>query len=208
MSSIFEQLTSQLGGHTDQIAQMLGADPGATAKAIQAAIPMLVTGMAKNAQQPGGADALHSALAQHDGSILDSAINVFSELQANQGGGGIGGGGIGGSILGHILGNNRGAAEQGLAKASGLDLSQIARLLPLLAPLVLAVLGKAKSTQGLDTGGLTDLLGREHEHAQAQQPGLMGMLGSLFDKNHDGSMVDEAMQMGTGLLGSLFGGGK
>lgn len=202
MSSIFEQLTSQLGGHTDQIAEMLGADSGSTAKAIQAAIPMLVTGMAKNAQQPGGADALHSALGQHDGSILDSALNVFSELQAGQGGG------IGGSILGHILGNNRGAAEQKLAQASGLDLSQIARLLPLLAPLVLAVLGKAKNTQGLDTGGLTDLLGREHEHAQEQQPGLMGMLGGLFDKNHDGSMMDEAMQMGTGLLGSLFGGKK
>jgi hypothetical protein len=202
MSSIFEQLTSQLGGHTDQIAEALGADPGATAKAIQAAIPMLVTGMAKNAQQPGGADALHNALEQHDGSILDSALNVFSELQSGQGGG------IGGSILGHILGNNRGAAEQGLAQASGLDLSQIARLLPLLAPLVLAVLGKAKNAQGLDPGGLTDLLGREHEHAQAQQPGLMGMLGSLLDKNHDGSMMDEAMQMGTGLLGSLFGGQK
>lgn len=200
MSSIFEQLTSQLAGHTDQIAETLGADPGATAKAIQAAIPMLVTGMAKNAQQPGGADALHSALDQHDGSILDSALNVFSELQTGQGGG------IGGGILGHILGNNRGAAEQGLAQASGLDLSQIARLLPLLAPLVLAVLGKAKNTQGLDSGGLTDLLGREHQHAQAQQPGLMGMLGSLLDKNHDGSMMDEAMQMGTGLLGSLFGG--
>ncbi|HEV7669317.1 MAG TPA: DUF937 domain-containing protein [Thermoanaerobaculia bacterium] len=202
MSSIFEQLTSQLGGHTDQIAETLGADPGATAKAIQAAIPLLVTGMAKNVQKPGGADALHSALAQHDGSILDSALNVFSELQANQGGG------IGGSILGHILGGNRGAAEQGLAQASGLDLSQIARLLPLLAPLVLAALGKAKQTQGLDSGGLTDLLGREHEHAQTQQPGLMGMLGGLLDKNHDGSMMDEAMQMGTGLLGSLFGGQK
>ncbi|HXU33849.1 MAG TPA: DUF937 domain-containing protein [Thermoanaerobaculia bacterium] len=202
MSSIFEQLTSQLDGHTDQIAEAIGADPGATAKAIQAAIPMLVTGMAKNVQQPGGADALHSALGQHDGSLLDSALNVFSELQGNQGGG------IGGGILGHILGANRGAAEQGLAKASGLDLSQIARLLPLLAPLVLAVLGKAKHTQGLDTGGLTDLLGREHEHAQAQQPGLMGMLGSLFDKNHDGSMMDEAMQMGGGLLGSLLGGQK
>lgn len=196
MSSIFEQLTSQLGGHTDQIAETLGADPGATAKAIQAAIPLLVAGMAKNAQQPGGADALHNALDQHDGSILDSALNVFSELQTNQGGG----------ILGHVLGANRGAAEQGLAQASGLDLSQIARLLPLLAPLVLGALGKAKQTQGFDVNGLQDLLGREREQAQAQQPGLMGMLGSLFDKNHDGSVMDEAMQMGTGLLGSLFGG--
>lgn len=202
MSSIFEQLTSQLGGHTDQIAEVLGADPGSTAKAIQAAIPMLVTGMAKNAQHPEGASSLHNALDQHDGSILDSALNVFSELQGNQGGG------IGGGILGHILGANRGAAEQGLAKASGLDLSQIARLLPLLAPLVLGALGKAKQTQGFDVNGLQDLLGRERERAQAQEPGLMGMLGNLFDKNHDGSVMDEAMQMGTGLLGSLFGGKK
>ncbi len=206
MSSIFEQLSSQLGGHTDQIAELLGADSGSTAKAIQAAIPLLVTGMAKNAQAPEGASSLHNALDQHDGGILDSALNVFSELQANQGGGT--GGGMGGGILGHILGGNRGAAEQGLAQASGLNLSQIARLLPLLAPLVLGALGKAKQTQGFDVNGLQDLLGREREHAQAKEPGLMGMLGSMFDKNIDGSVMDEAMQMGTGLLGSLFGGKK
>ncbi len=198
MSSIFEQLTSQLSGHTDQIAETIGADPASTARAIQAAIPLLVTGMAKNVQQPGGASALHSALEQHDGGILDQALNVFSELQGNQGGG----------ILGHILGANRGAAEQGLAKASGLDLSQIMRLLPLLAPLVLGALGKAKRNHGLDEGGLTDLLGREKAHVQEQQPGLMGMLGGLLDKNHDGSVMDEAMEMGTSLLGSLFGGKK
>ncbi len=207
MSSIFEQLSSQLGGHTDQIADLLGADPGATGKAIQAAIPMLVSGLAKNSQKPGGADALHRALDQHDGSILDSALSVFSELQAGQGAGG-GGGGLGGSILGHILGGNRGAAEQGLAQASGLDLSQIARLLPLLAPLVMAALGKAKQTHGFDAGGLQDMLGREHQRAQEQDPGLMGMLGGLLDRNHDGSMMDDAVQMGTGLLGSLFGGQK
>ncbi len=198
MSSIFEQLTSQLGGNADQISQLIGADSGATAKAIQAAIPMLVTGLAKNAQAPGGADALNGALDQHDGSILDSAMDMFSGL----------GGSNGGGILGHILGSNQGAAEQGLAKASGLDLSQIARLLPLLAPLVMAALGKAKQNNGLDAGGLTDLLGREHAHAEASQPGLMGMLGGLLDKNNDGSMMDEAMQMGTSLLGSLFGGKK
>ncbi len=198
MSSIFEQLTAQLGGHTDQIADLLGADPESTAKAIQAAVPLLVTGMAKNTQQSGGANALHAALDQHDGSILDQALNVFSEMQAGQGGG----------ILGHILGANRGAAEQGLAKASGLDLSQIARLLPLLAPLVLGALGKAKQSNGLDAGGLTDLLGREQAHVEATQPGLMGMLGGLLDKNKDGSMMDEAMQIGTSLLGSLFGGKK
>ncbi len=198
MSSIFEQLTAQLGGHTDQIADLLGADPESTAKAIQAAVPLLVTGMAKNTQQSGGANALHAALDQHDGSILDQALNVFSEMQAGQGGG----------ILGHILGANRGAAEQGLAKASGLDLSQIARLLPLLAPLVLGALGKAKQSNGLDAGGLTDLLGREQAHVEATQPGLMGMLGGLLDKNKDGSIMDEAMQMGTSLLGSLFGGKK
>ncbi|HXU45749.1 MAG TPA: DUF937 domain-containing protein [Thermoanaerobaculia bacterium] len=196
MSSILDSLTSSLSGNAEQISGLLGTDPNGTAKAIQAAIPMLLGGLKQNAATPEGADALHRALDAHDGGLLDQAMDLFGGLQSADGSG----------ILGHILGDRQGAAQAGIAKASGLDPAQVARILALVAPLVMAALGKAKQSQGLDPGGLSDLLGREHAHVEAQSPGLMGMLGQVLDRNHDGSMLDDALQMGGGLLGSLFGG--
>ena len=47
----------QLGaGGVDAISRQIGADPSATRSAIDAALPMLVGGMAEHAAQPQGAD--------------------------------------------------------------------------------------------------------------------------------------------------------
>lgn len=185
----------QLGGDSlDQIGATLGTGRSETLSAVQAALPMLMGAMARNAQTEDGASALSQALGAHDGSILDDLMGFL---------GGGGGAGSGAGILGHLFGNGRDAAAAHVAQSSGISLAGAAQLLAMLAPLVMGVLGRAQRDQGLDTGGLADLLGREHEVHSQRSPGLMDVLGQVLGGNQGGGLLGE---MG-GLLGGLLKGG-
>lgn len=191
MSSLTQMLLGQLGENgLSSLGESLGANPAATKTAAAAALPLLFSALAKNASSDDGATALDRALDRdHDGSVLDGITNALSdESQAT----------VGNGILKHVLGSQRGDAETGIAKVSGLDSNQSAQMLAKLAPLVMGTLGKAKRTQGLDAGGLASMLAGEGSQAQSQLSGLAGML----DRDGDGSVADDVI----GGLGKLFGG--
>lgn len=194
MSSILETLRSQLDADTVQsIGLQLNLDPATTQAAIAGALPMLVGKLAHNASQPAGAASLNQALNAHDGSIFGQITDV------------LGNAGIGDGILKHVFGGQRGTAEAGLGRATGLDAGTAGQLLAMLAPLVLGALGRMRNQNNLDAGGLSDVLRQENQSVQAQAPeGLGGLLGSLLDRDRDGSVMDDLAQMGGGLLGGLF----
>ncbi len=198
MSSIVDLLSSQLGPDAVQsISRQLGIDEGTAQQAIGAAIPMLTGGLAKNASQPGGAAALHQAVTRdHDGGLLDNVTDFLGQGGSS---------GMGAGILGHVFGGNQGNAASGLSKVTGLDSNKSGQLLMMLAPLVLAALGKLTNRNGLDSGGLASVLQQGNAQAQAQAPsGLGSILGNLLDSNNDGSVMDDVARMGGGLLGGLF----
>ena len=63
MSSILEMLAGQLGsGGVRDIGSRIGSDEGTTGKAISAALPLLLGGLARNAKEGSGASALAGAL--------------------------------------------------------------------------------------------------------------------------------------------------
>lgn len=196
MSSIFETLNQQLGGDAvSQISRALGTDQGATARAVPAALASLMGGLSANASRSGGAEALAGALARdHDGSILD---NLPSALAGGQGGTGEG-------ILKHVFGTRRVAVEQGLSQKTGLDAGSTAQLLAMLAPLVLGALGKTQRNSNLNPRDLSDLLGGERRTIERQAPDGLGVLGSLLDRDGDGSVADDVAKMGAGLLGRFL----
>jgi hypothetical protein len=189
--SLLDMLQQRLGGDAvNQISSRLGTDPANTRTAIAAALPMLVGALARNAQDPGKAGALASALGRHDGSVLDDVAGYLGR-------GGDTGDGDG--ILGHVLGGRKETVQTGLGQAAGLDPTRAGTLLAMLAPLVMGALGKAQREKGLDTGGLAGMLGSEQQWAADAAPGVMGMLTSLLDRDHDGSVMDDI----GGLLGKL-----
>ena len=201
MTSILDAVRQQLGPDTiQQLSSSLGADPSATSNAVSLALPAILGGLSRNASQPEGAAALDNALNAHDGSILDNLGGLLG------GGGGGGGpmGSIGGAILGHVFGGKRDTVEQGVGRASGLDGAQVAQLMAMLAPIVMGVLGKMKQTKGLDANRLPDVLQQSRAQAEEESPGLGG-LGGLLDGNHDGSVADDLLRMGTSALGGMFG---
>ena len=88
MSSLLDLVTQSLGGDaTQQISQQLGANPQQTQSAISAALPMLLAGLTRNAQSPGGAEALHDALASHDGNVLEQLSGLLNGSQNADGAG-------------------------------------------------------------------------------------------------------------------------
>jgi len=183
-----------------QLSRQIGATPAATSTAIQSALPALLGGLARNSQSPDGATALLGALGRdHDGGILDDLAGFLGSGQAAN---------VGGGILGHVFGGQQTRVADAVGKSSGLGGAQIAQLLALLAPLVMGALGKLQRTQGLDQGGLADVLGGAFQSSQKQAGGGIGdLLGGLLDQNKDGSVMDDLMKQGGGILGSLLGGG-
>ena len=191
--SLLDLLTQQLGNQAvGALASQLGADSSSTQKAVTAALPALVGALARNAANPQGAAALAGALDRdHDGGVLENLTGFLGARDTSPGDG----------ILGHVLGQNRPAVETNIAKSSGLDAGMIAKLLPMLAPLVMGALGSAKKQGGLDAGALAGMLAGESQRVEQSAPGI---LGKLLDSDGDGDVMDDVMKLGAGVLGGFL----
>lgn len=118
--------------------------------------------------------------------------------------GGAAGGGIGGAILGHIFGSRQKQAADGLGQTTGLGAGNALQLLAMLAPIVMAVLGRMNRNQQLGPGGLGEALGRDDERARAGGGVTGGLLGAVLDRDGDGDVdLSDLMQVGGGLIGSM-----
>ena len=190
-------LSSLLNGPIGQsvisgIAGQLGMDQNQAANAVNAAVPVILGGLSKNAQSAEGAESLNNALeSKHDGGLLDNIVGMFQnnpqELQQD-----------GGGILGHIFGGNQGAVENAVAQKTGISMDKIGPLLAMLAPIVMAYLGKQKSQNNVNAGGLGDLIGGMlGGGSQSSGGGIMGMVTGLLDKDKDGSALDDILGMFT-----------
>ncbi len=205
MSSIFDAVTQQLGGaNLSQLSQQIGADEATTSQAVQTALPMLISGLARNASQPNGAAALTNALGDHaDGGVLGN----LGALLGNPGGG------AGASILGHIFGNKQDAVEQGVGSATGLNKPQIGKVMMVLAPIVMAVLARRQQSQAADapaSGGqaeLPQILQHEATDATKKAPSVLGGLMGMLDRDGDGNPLNDIARMAGGSgLGGILGG--
>lgn len=198
MFSLEDLLGQQQGSSAiNQISQNLGADQSTINNAIQMALPVILGGLANNVQQPQGAESLNSALEKdHDGSLLNSLSDflqggVPSPQQADRQTNGAG-------ILEHILGGSQAPAAQEISKNTGLNTGQVANLLITLAPIVMAYLGKQKQQNGLDTGGLSDLILGQKQQAQSSGNPMIDMASKWLDKDGDGSAMDDLASMAAG----------
>lgn len=213
MSGLVDAVMAQIGDNEiDAIAQRFGMSTGQTQAAIEQTLPLMVGAMARNASTPQGAQALHTALGDHADADLGGLLGGL--LGGGQAGGGLGsladavlgglgggpspaprGGGIdsglgsiGGAILGHIFGNRRGQAEQGLGQTTGLGGANAGQLMAMLAPIVMAVLARMNRQNGMSPGDLGDLLGGETRRTREAGGIGGGLLGAVLDRDGDGDV--------------------
>jgi hypothetical protein len=190
-----------------EIANKIGADEGEVNNAIRTLVPALVGGVAENVQanQIDSSD-LETAVHQQGASdLLDGGVSVdqVDEKQGDQ------------YVAKIFGGNDSNAVASALAGqgAGGGDL--IKKLLPILAPIVLAYIGKQltkgsapaePAAQSSGGGGLGDVLGS-----------ILGGAGGGGGNNPLGSILGSVLGGGGGggqsnpigeILGGLLGGKK
>lgn len=177
-------LFGKLGGLDQaqgQISSQLGTNPQQTASALEAAVPLLLGALTRNAAQPGGLESLAGALDRHDGRALDHFQQ--GQLPSTQ---------DGQAIVGKIFGGQGQAAANAVSQRSGLSPQLAMQVLSMLAPLVMAYLGRQRQTQGNQSQGVG-------------QGGGLGDLGGLLGGLLGGGAAAGGLG---GLLGGLLGGGQ
>ena len=192
-----------------QLSNHIGAEPEQTSAAAQGVFATLLGGLANNASTETGLSSLGSALDRnHDGSMLDDLMGMVGGMLR---GGNTSADMDGEGIVGHVLGDRQEVAAEQISQKSGLNIGQVIKLLPILAPIVMNVLGKTKRSGGLDLGSLAGILMGSAQ--QTQQQGGMGdligsVLGGVLGRGQQQQEEDQAPSSGGGLadvLGGIFG---
>ena len=202
LDDLFAQIPVQ------DIASKIGADEGEVNNAIKTLVPALVGGLAENVQSNDiDSSKLESAVAQQGQSgLLDGGVNV-DQVDEKEGD----------DLVAHLFGGNDSntvASALGGTGAGSSDL--IKKLLPILAPIVLAYIGKQLTkgsgpaqaqpqAQSAGSGGLGDILG--------SILGGAGGAGGGGGNNPLGSILGSVIGGGQGdaigeILGGLLGGKK
>ena len=183
MATDFDDLLSQIP--MNQLAQQLGVDEQTAEQATRQALPALLGGMQANAHDPAGAASLGQALGQHDDDLLDGGVD-FGQVDTVDGD----------KIVSNVFGDNREQVVNqlgGFGGSGGGGGNLIAKLLPILAPIVMSYLAKQFNQRG---GGTTAA------SATGDGVGLEDLLGGLL-----GGQGGAGGGIGD-LLGGLLGGGR
>ena len=152
----------------------IGENEKATTSAVGSIIPTLLGGLLHKASDEDGATAIATLLSQgkHDGSILNNVLNIFNGGETTDG--------ImksGSSALSGIFGEGNISSLINLISGnSGMQTGGASKLLNLVTPILLGLIGKQTAGQGVS--GLVSLLTSQKDHIAASAPsGLASLLG-------------------------------
>lgn len=178
-------------GAVQQIATQFGLTPQQAQLAVGALLPMVAAGLQKETASRGEAG-LAAALSQgnHE-AYLQNPASLGAPATALDGN----------SILGHIFGSKETSREvaANASQKTGIDPAILKKMLPIVAALAMGALARKSKQAG---GGAQPGAGAPLGAGAAAGGGLAGMLGSLLDRDKDGSMLDDL----GGMLGGSLGG--
>ena len=185
------------GQDLGQLAEQVGGKEGQVKNGVMAALPAMLTALSKNTGTEKGAQELNNALeTKHDGSILNNLSGYLSNPDLKDGAG----------ILNHLFGSQTSNVANAVSQSSGLDTNGSMKMLQMLAPVLMGMLGQQKKQNNLDAegiGNLTSMLASNFG-SEAGASGIIDVVTNLLDANKDGNVMDDIM----GMVGKLFGGNK
>ncbi len=169
ISAVSENLTPRF---TATVASVLGLDRGVVDKAIQAAVPGLLAGLAGMSSRPGGAQQLSNMIASPG---VAQATEIAASTKARSLAEGSAG------QVASLLGNDTfGAITGAVSRFAGMGEGSTKTLFGLLGPVVLNTLGQEQRSAGLDANGLARMLASEKgEIASAMPSGISGFLTEI-----------------------------
>lgn len=194
MSDFFSDLMNNIGGGAaDKIGNTLGIDPNIITQAIPIIAPMILGGLKNQSENNGGQDRVNHILDKFGNpdvlNNVDGHINKVAQTDNFD------------TNLGGLIGNSGSQVTDVLTKNFNLDSGTAAKIIPMIAPLIMGYLTKSRNSNPEGSKGFA----------------------SFLDQNGDGSIVDDVAgffsnnqqtgNQGTGgglmeILGGLLGGKK
>lgn len=164
MSDFINDLLGNLGGGTaDKIGSTLGIDPKIISAAIPIIAPMILGGLKNQSINNGGQERVDHILNKFgDPNVLNNIDGHVDETVKKDNFD---------SNLGGLLGNSGSQVTDLISKNFNLDASTAAKIIPLVAPLIMGYLAKSKN---------------EHPEGSAG-------FASFLDQNGDGSVLDDVV---------------
>lgn len=182
----------------DEIAGRLGVDHATASSAVEAALPALLGGMQANAGDARGAASLTEALGQHQDDLLDDVLagrRGLDDVDTTDGD----------RIVGHVFGDRREQVASRLSGATDAGSGLIAKVLPILAPLVMSYL--AKRVLGGAGGSGTSAGGPGPQAGGIDLGDILGQVLGGGGSSGRASSAPGGVDIGD-LLGGLLGGGR
>ena len=196
MSDLLNDLLGNLGGSqtTEKIGNSLNIDPNIIQQALPIIMPMILGGLKKQSENNGGQERVDHILNKYGNpDVLDNVDGHIDDSLNKENFD---------SNLGGLLGNSGSQVTDVLTKNFNLDSSTAAKIIPMVAPLILGYLTKSRNSNPEGSTGFA----------------------SFLDQNGDGSVVDDVVgffsnkqnsnqNQGSGgglmdILGGLLGGNK
>ena len=198
--SLIDLITGNAGNQVaEQAENKFGVNKNQIIALLAVAAPLVISYLRKKSQDANEAEALNNALDRdHDGSILNDPSQVEARQQE------------GGSILDHIFGGQKAQVENSLSENTGISMDKIGPILSMLAPVIMGYIGREKQANGVNSGGLGDLLGgilggaQNQAQAQPSNPlnDILGqVLGGSTQQQSSGNPLND-------ILGQVLGGGQ
>jgi len=193
MGNLIEEFIGSMGSEVSQkMSNKTNIDQGTISQLLPAIAPMILGGLKKQKDERGGQDRVDHILNKYgDPSVLGNLDGLFQQkLDDNSTDPNLGG----------LLGNAGLDATNLLSQnLKGADSNMIAKLIPMLAPVILGFLTK-KRDSGTGSSGLAGLLDQDGDGSVLDDvAGLL--LGGLGGKTKSSDPL-------SGLLGGLLGGNK
>ncbi len=207
LNSIMSMLS---GDGTAAISKRAKVSQSDVSNVLSAGIPILLTGMQRNAGTDAGAASLSGALKDHAAADVSDPGAFLKAADIKDGK----------KILGHVLGDDESSILKRVSGESGVTKGKTTSILAMAAPLLLSLLGGQQSQQsggGFNLlGMLGGLLGGGSSQTESQQQesqssgGLLDSLGglggltSLFGGGSSQEETQEEESSGGGILSSIL----
>jgi len=176
--NLLELVTGGLSGeNTGKMAALLGEETATVNGSLGAIAASIMSGLMNKASATGGAQEIVSRIAA--GGFKGDLLNDFGSV--------LSGGSqtekllkTGSELVSFLFGSKAADLGKVIASSTGLAKSSASSLLGMVAPFVMAVLGRQVASDDLDSEGLTNLLNSQKSAVQRAAPaGLPGVLGLL-----------------------------
>lgn len=176
MSDLLNGLLEQLGGGeaSQKISNSLGIEPNVIQQAIPVILPMILGGLKNQSTNNGGQERVDHILNKYgDPGVLNNVDGMVNKMSGQDNFD---------SNLGGLLGNSGSQITDVLSKNFNLDSGTAAKIIPMVAPLIMGFLAKNRNEHPEGAGGFA----------------------SFLDQNGDGSVVDDVV----GFFGNKQKGGQ